>query len=97
MSVVRCATAIDIHPEAQISSEGILIDHGTGLVIGATAIVGGGVTLYHGVTLGGTGKQARDLLEMFTYDRRGRGGGGGSGSFDVQRLFWWTKCRTRVQ
>lgn len=56
MSLVRYATAIDIHPQADIASEGILIDHGTGIVVGATAIIGGGVTMYHGVTLGGTGK-----------------------------------------
>lgn len=56
MTLVRYATAIEIHPQARISPEGILIDHGTGVVIGATAVVGGGVTLYHGVTLGGTGK-----------------------------------------
>lgn len=59
MSVVRYATAIDIHPAAEISAEGILIDHGAGLVIGATAVVGAGVTLYHGVTLGASGKKVR--------------------------------------
>ena len=57
MSVVRYTTSIDIHPAAQISGEGILIDHGTGLVVGATAVIGGSVTLYHGVTLGNSGRE----------------------------------------
>lgn len=48
-------TGIDIHPGAQIG-EGFFIDHGTGVVIGETAIIGDNVTLYQGVTLGGTGK-----------------------------------------
>ena len=46
--------AIDIHPGAQIGS-GIMIDHGTGLVIGETAIVGNDVSILHSVTLGGSG------------------------------------------
>ncbi|HEP3801651.1 TPA: serine O-acetyltransferase [Streptococcus pyogenes] len=46
---------IEIHPGAQIAP-GVFIDHGAGLVIGETAIVEKGVMLYHGVTLGGTGK-----------------------------------------
>ncbi len=44
-------TGIDIHPGAQIG-EGFMIDHGTGVVIGATCIIGSGVKLYQGVTLG---------------------------------------------
>ncbi len=52
----RFVTGIEIHPGAQIGS-GFFIDHGMGVVIGETAIVGNGVTLYQGVTLGGTGKQ----------------------------------------
>ena len=51
----RFWTQIEIHPGAQIDS-GVFIDHGAGLVIGETAIVEKGVLLYHGVTLGGTGK-----------------------------------------
>ncbi|XP_026660374.1 probable serine acetyltransferase 2 isoform X4 [Phoenix dactylifera] len=51
--------AVDIHPAARIG-EGILLDHGTGLVIGETAVVGNWVSLMQGVTLGGTGKQTGD-------------------------------------
>ncbi|WP_165212286.1 serine O-acetyltransferase [Streptococcus tangpeifui] len=51
----RFWTNIEIHPGAQIAS-GVFIDHGAGLVIGETAIVEKGAMLYHGVTLGGTGK-----------------------------------------
>ncbi len=46
---------IDIHPAAKIGS-GVFIDHGVGLVIGETAEIGNNVTIYQGVTLGGTGK-----------------------------------------
>ena len=51
----RFFTGIEIHPSAKISA-GVFIDHGLGVVIGATAIVEEGVIIYHGVTLGGTGK-----------------------------------------
>lgn len=47
---------VDIHPAAKIG-EGILLDHGTGVVIGETAVVGNRVSLMQGVTLGGTGKE----------------------------------------
>lgn len=50
---------VDIHPGAQLGS-GILLDHGTGIVIGETAVVGDNCTLLHGVTLGGTGKDHGD-------------------------------------
>jgi serine O-acetyltransferase len=49
-------TGIEIHPGAQIG-EGFFIDHGHGVIIGETAIIGDNVTLYQGVTLGGTGKE----------------------------------------
>lgn len=49
-------TGIEIHPGAQIGN-GFFIDHGTGVVIGETTIIGDNVTLYQGVTLGGTGKE----------------------------------------
>ncbi|KAK8653140.1 hypothetical protein V6N13_127153 [Hibiscus sabdariffa] len=50
---------VDIHPAAKIG-DGILLDHGTGVVIGETAVVGNRVSLMHGVTLGGTGKETGD-------------------------------------
>ena len=49
-------TGIEIHPGAQIG-KGLFIDHGNGVIIGETAILGDNVTLYQGVTLGGTGKE----------------------------------------
>jgi serine O-acetyltransferase len=49
----RAATGIEIHPGATIG-KGFFIDHGMGVVIGETAEIGDNVTLYHGVTLGGT-------------------------------------------
>ena len=51
--VGRWATGIEIHPGAVIG-ERVFIDHGMGVVIGETAVVGDGCTIYHGVTLGGT-------------------------------------------
>jgi serine O-acetyltransferase len=51
----RFLTGIEIHPGATIGRR-VLIDHGMGVVIGETAVVGDDVTLYQGVTLGGTGK-----------------------------------------
>jgi serine O-acetyltransferase len=52
----RLLTGIEIHPGAQIGRR-LFIDHGMGTVIGETAIVGDDVTMYQGVTLGGTGKE----------------------------------------
>ena len=49
----RWLTGIEIHPGAQIGSD-VVIDHGMGIVIGETAIVGNQVVIYQGVTLGGT-------------------------------------------
>lgn len=49
-------TGIEIHPGARIG-KGFFIDHGNGVIIGETAIIGDNVTLYQGVTLGGTGKE----------------------------------------
>lgn len=49
-------TGIEIHPGATIG-KGLFIDHGHGVVIGETTIIGDNVTLYQGVTLGGTGKE----------------------------------------
>jgi len=52
--ITRTLTGIEIHPAARIG-EGLFIDHGSGVVIGETAEIGDNVTLYQGVTLGGTG------------------------------------------
>jgi|SRR5579864_221393 serine O-acetyltransferase len=54
--IARWLTGIEIHPGAKIGRR-LFIDHGLGVVIGETAIVGNDVTLYQGVTLGGTGKE----------------------------------------
>lgn len=54
--VARFLTGIEIHPGAKIGRR-LFIDHGLGTVIGETAIVGDDVTMYQGVTLGGTGKE----------------------------------------
>ena len=52
----RRRTGIEIHPGAQIG-KGLFIDHGAGVIIGETTIIGDNCTLYQGVTLGGTGKE----------------------------------------
>jgi len=54
--VARLLTGIEIHPGAKIGRR-LFIDHGMGVVIGETTIIGDDVTLYQGVTLGGTGKE----------------------------------------
>jgi serine O-acetyltransferase len=54
--IARFFTGIEIHPGATIG-KGLFIDHGMGVVIGETAEIGDNVTLYQGVTLGGTGKE----------------------------------------
>jgi len=54
--IARFFTQIEIHPGAKIG-DGVFIDHGCGVVIGETAEVGNNVTIYQGVTLGGTGKE----------------------------------------
>ena len=53
--IARFLTGVDIHPGALLGRR-LFIDHATGVVIGETAIVGSDVTIYQGVTLGGTGK-----------------------------------------
>lgn len=55
-NIARFWTGIEIHPGAKIG-RGFLIDHGMGVVIGETTIIGDDCQIYHGVTLGGTGKQ----------------------------------------
>ncbi len=54
--VTRFFTGIEIHPGARIG-KGLFIDHGMGVVVGETSIVGDNVTLFQGATLGGTGKE----------------------------------------
>lgn len=53
--IARLLTGIEIHPGAKIGRK-LFIDHGMGIVIGETATIGDNCTIYHGVTLGGTGK-----------------------------------------
>lgn len=54
--LTRLFTGIEIHPGASIG-KGLFIDHGMGVVIGETTIIGDDVKMFHGVTLGGTGKE----------------------------------------
>lgn len=54
--LARFLTGIEIHPGAEIGC-GFFIDHGMGVVIGETSVIGNNVTLFQGVTLGGTGKE----------------------------------------
>ena len=53
--IARFLTGIEIHPGAKIGKK-LFIDHGMGIVIGETTTIGNNCTIYHGVTLGGTGK-----------------------------------------
>lgn len=53
--ITRHITGIEIHPGATIGKR-LFIDHGMGIVIGETSVIGDNCTIYHGVTLGGTGK-----------------------------------------
>ncbi|HJV07429.1 MAG TPA: serine O-acetyltransferase [Chromobacteriaceae bacterium] len=52
-------TGADIHPAALLG-QGVMLDHGTGIVVGETAIIGNNVSILHGVTLGGSGKERGD-------------------------------------
>ena len=56
--IARFLTGIEIHPGAKIGRR-LFIDHGMGIVIGETATIGDDCTIYHGVTLGGTGKDKK--------------------------------------
>ncbi len=58
-NIARMITGVEIHPAAQIG-ERLFLDHGTGIVIGQTAVIGNDVTIYHGVTLGGVGRDGDD-------------------------------------
>jgi serine O-acetyltransferase len=65
----RCSDlyAVDIHPAAVIDA-GLMIDHGTGIVIGATAVVGRNCSFLHGVTLGSSGKEEGDRHPKIGHD-----------------------------
>lgn len=52
----KCITGIEVHPGAKIG-KGFFVDHGMGVVIGETTVIGNNVTVFQGVTLGGTGKE----------------------------------------
>ncbi len=56
-SVTRVLTGVEIHPAAKLGKN-VVIDHGTGVVIGETSVIADDVLIYHGVTLGGTGNEA---------------------------------------
>lgn len=56
--IARFLTGIEIHPGAKIGRR-LFMDHGMGIVVGETATVGNDCTIYHGVTLGGTGKERK--------------------------------------
>jgi len=58
-SIISRKFAVDIHPAAKIG-QGILVDHATNFVVGETARIGNNVSILHGVTLGGTGKETGD-------------------------------------
>lgn len=62
--VARLLTGIEIHPGAQLGRR-LFIDHGMGVVIGETAIVGEDVTLYQGVTLGGRARSTASATRRF--------------------------------
>jgi len=70
--ITRFFTGIEIHPGASLGRR-VFIDHGMGIVIGETAVVGDDVTLYHGVTLGGT---SLEKVKRHPHPAKLRGGGG---------------------
>jgi enamine deaminase RidA (YjgF/YER057c/UK114 family) len=77
--VTRFWTGVEIHPGARIGRR-VFIDHGMGVVIGETAIVGDDVTLYQGVTLGGTGKEWASAIRRCAMES----------SWATTRTFWAT-------
>lgn len=85
----RHKTGIEIHPGAIIGNR-LFIDHGMGIVIGETSIIGDNCTIYHGVTLGGTGKDTikrhptlKDNVLV------------GCGSKVLRKYYNWRKCKNR--
>ena len=75
-------TGIEIHPGAQIGRR-FFIDHGTGIVIGETTVIGDDVTIYQGVTLGGTGKDK---------GKRQQGSCKKNGWQRAEDTFYWRYC-----
>ena len=71
LKMSRFFTGIEIHPGATIGRR-FFIDHGMGVVVGETTIIGDDVTLYQGVTLGGTGKEHGKRHPTLAGLRRGR-------------------------
>src|SRR5690606_20586221 len=67
--IARFFTGIEIHPGAKIG-KGLFIDHGMGVVIGETCEIGDNVTIYQGVTLGGTGKEKGKRHPTIEEDRK---------------------------
>ena len=63
--ITRFLTGIEIHPGAKIGKN-LFIDHGMGVVIGETSIIGNNVTIYHGVTLGGTSPSEDSVSQINT-------------------------------
>ena len=90
--IIRSLTGVEIHPGANIGS-GLFIDHGMGVVIGETAEIGEDVTLYHGVTLGGTslekGKRHPTIGDQSGDRCRCKGDGCG---FCRRRQPNWSQC-----
>ena len=76
----RFLTGIEIHPGATIG-QGVFIDHGMGVVIGETAIIGDYALIYQGVTLGGTGKESGKRHPTLGGKRCSRSRGEGSGQY----------------
>ena len=76
-NISRILTGIEIHPEAKIG-ENVFIDHGTGCVIGQTAIVEDDVTMYHGVTLGGVEREGQSEGKRHPTLKKGSTVGAGS-------------------
>ena len=76
---------MDIHPAVPIG-KGAVLDHGSGVVIGETALVEDGVTILHGVTLGGTGKQRGDRHPKVRYGAFLGGGATVLGNIEIGRM-----------
>ena len=75
-------TGIEIHPGATIG-KGLFIDHGSGVIIGETTVIGDNVTLYQGVTLGGTGKEQGKRQPTLEDNVMGSAGAKILGSFTI--------------